>query len=143
MNSTRKTLSTLKHDYSPNAKIYWDSDLDSIRCEWLNLFGELDELKRISKTAVELAKANDSNKFIVDSYGSKGVFPPEFLNYIRDELTPFAYQCGVKSLITILPKELGLSSMATKSWQKEEKSGMTLINFKTLEDCKEWVIQNK
>ncbi len=142
MNSSR-TLSTLKHDYSPNAKIYWDLDLNSVRCEWLNLYGELDELKKISKAAVELAKDNNTNMFIVDSYESNGAFPPEFVDYIRDELTPFAFACGIKFLMTILPKELGLASMATKRWQKEERSGMTLVNFKTHEDCADWIIQNK
>ena len=137
-------MEKLLHNFTPHAKIYWYQDDKAIRCEWLELFGELEELKRISNQAVEEIKTQRANKIIVDSYNSSGVSPEGYYEHISKNLTPMAVKNGAKTIIIIKPKSQGLSSIATNKWEREiNESGLVKMTFSNLEDCMQWLSENK
>lgn len=130
-----------KIDCSPHAKIHWIEDLEAVRVEWLQLFMSLDKFQSICKQAINVLQEGGGSIWIADSYESEGVFPDEIQTFITEQLVPLAKSVGIKRVLTILPKESGLASMATRKWQQgvKEKDAFIMEQFPNMQSCRTWI----
>ena len=127
--------------FEPNAEIQWEHDVKAVRVLWKKLYMDLEKFQEICVAAFEVLQNNSGTIWIADQYNSEGAFKPEIQNFIVNELADIAKKNGLSMVLTILPKNPGLSSMSAKKWSKEVKQRGEFINeqFATLGECKEWI----
>lgn len=133
----------LKRNIEPHARIHWLDEIGAVRVEWLNLFMDLDKFKSICGEAINVLKENNGKTWIADSYNSDGVFPNEIQTFIAEELVGLAKSVGITKVLTVMPKNAGLASMTTRSWNNnvKQKGEFVMESFNTLDECKEWLAQ--
>jgi hypothetical protein len=134
-----------KVDFSPYVELFWLEDVKAVQVKWGQLHLSLDKFKEITDTILEMISINKSCIWIVDQYDSKGAFKKEVLEYITNELVGVAVGTyGVKYVLTVMPNEMGMSSLSAKRWMGEvqKMDAFTMGNFGTLESCKKWISAN-
>ena len=129
------------HEFSPNAKIHWMEDIQAIRVEWFKLHMTLEHFQTICGAGIQVLQQKGASLWIADQYNSEGAYPKDVQDFVVRELEDIAVSVGVKKILTIMPKELGLSSMSTKRWNNNlaERGNFMLQNFSTLEACLAWL----
>ena len=131
--------------FSIYAEISWVEEINAIQVKWNKLHMTLDKFKEITDTALRMILMKRSSIWIANQYDSEGVFSREVVEYISNELVGVAvWNYGVKLVLTIMPKQVGLSSLSTKHWigQVQRKEAFTMAEFANLEDCRKWVQEN-
>lgn len=132
--------------FSPYAELVWLEDVNAIQLKWKQLHMSLEQFKEITDKALQMIAANKSITWIADQYDSVGVFSKEIIEYITNELVGIGVtQYKIELVLTIMPKKVGLSSLSTKRWMGDvqKMEAFTMANFANIEDCKEWILENK
>ncbi len=128
--------------YPPFAEITYHADLKAVHVKWLKLHMKLTEFEEIANHAFGILKENGGYVWIADMYDSQGVFPKDIMSYISsDETTAASMAMGLKWALTIMPKAAGLSSLSTKSWNKDVKSKDAFVveQFPSWYACTDWI----
>ncbi|CAA6813199.1 MAG: Unknown protein, partial [uncultured Aureispira sp.] len=114
----------------PYVEILWLEDVKAVQVKWLQLHLSLEEFKEVTTAVVEMIRMHESSIWIVDQYNSQGVFSKKIIDFIANELVE---DIGVKLILTVVPKEKGLSSLNTKRWMGDvRKVGeFTMVDFAT------------
>lgn len=101
----------------------------------------LDRFKEICDVAFKVLLENKGDVWIADQYLSEGVFNNEIQRFILNELSQAGQENGVQMVLTVLPKNSGLSTISVKRWSSGIKDQKDFINeqFETLEECKKWI----
>jgi hypothetical protein len=131
--------------FSPYAEIFWLEDINAVQIKWNKLHMSLDKFKEITDKVLQMISINKSSIWIADQYDSEGALNKKIIEFITNELVGDAVEnYGVKLVLTIMPKQVGLSSLSAKRWMGEvqKMEAFTMANFTTLDDCKEWVREN-
>ena len=128
-------------NFEENAEITWEADVNAVRVIWKNLFMNLDRFKEICDVAFKVLLENKGDVWIADQYLSEGVFNNEIQRFILNELSQAGQENGVQMVLTVLPKNSGLSTISVKRWSSGIKDQKDFINeqFETLEECKKWI----
>ena len=128
-------------EFSPNAKIHWMEDIQAVRVEWFKLFMTLEQFQTICGAAVQVLQQHKGEIWIADQYNSEGVFPINIQEFMIGGLEVMGKSVGIKKILTVAPKELGLSSMSTKRWNNNvaERGQFMTLQFQTLQECTEWL----
>jgi hypothetical protein len=109
-----------KIDFSPYAEIFWLEDVNAVRVKWSQLHISLEEFKEITEAVFKMITKTKSCIWIVDQYDSKSAFKKEVLEYVTNELVGLAVgKYGVKYVLTVMPNEMGISSLSAKRWSGE------------------------
>ena len=133
-------------DYLPHAEISWLAEINAVQVKWLQLHMSLDRFKEITNTVLEMMTINKSSIWIANQYDSEGAIRKEILKYMTTEMVEIAVgKYGVKLVLTVMPKVKGLTSLSTKRWigDVQKLDAVTMVNFGTLEDCKQWILENQ
>ena len=127
--------------FEDNADVFWESDVDAVRVVWKNLFMSIGRFREVCKAAFEELHKNGGEIWIADQRSSQGVFSHEIQQYILNELSVEAREKGVSMVLTVLPKNSGLSKISAKRWSSGIKTQNEFINeqFESLEECKRWI----
>lgn len=123
------------------ATVTWLEEVKAIHIQWKNLYMSLEKFQEICMKAIEILSENKGKIWIADQYESEGVFNTQIKAIISGDLHAMAKHAGITMVLTVMPKEVGLSSLNTKSWMREasKKEGIALMEFPTLEICKQWI----
>lgn len=84
---------------------------------------------------------NKASTWIANQYESEGAFKAEVQAFIATALYKTAQEVGIQNILTIMPKEMGLSSLSTKRWvnQTSTSGDINVVSFGTAEDCFDWI----
>lgn len=127
------------------ATVTWLDDVQAIHIQWKNLYMSLEKFQEICVAAIGMLTEKKGKIWIADQYDSEGVFNTQIKAIISGDLHAMAKHAGITMVLTVMPKEVGLSSLNTKSWMRDvsKKEGIALMEFPTLEICKEWIQANQ
>ena len=131
----------VKQEFNPNARVHWMEGEKAVRVEWLKLFMSLEQFQAICGIAIQVLRQNGGDIWIADQFNSEGAFPKDIQAFIIEELEPIAIAAGIKKILTVVPKELGLSSMSTNRWNANvaAKGNFITKKFNSLEACTDWL----
>lgn len=132
-------------NFEPHAIVTWLDDVQAIHIEWKKLYMSLERFQEICVSAIGILSEHQGDTWIADQYESEGVFSKTIKDVISGDLHAMAKHAGITKVLTIMPQEVGLSSLNTKSWIRDvnKKEGIATVEFPTLETCKEWILENK
>jgi len=127
--------------FEPHAEITWLGDVSAVRVKWNKLFMSLERFQEICVAAFGVLRENNGAIWIADQHDSEGVFSKEIQDFILNELSEIAQANKLEMVLTILPKNSGLSTMSVKRWTSgvRDKNEFISEQFENLEDCKEWI----
>jgi hypothetical protein len=135
----------MSYFFEPYATITWLDDIKAIHIKWENLYLVLEKFQEICIKAMSVLSKKGGHIWIADLYDSEGVFNAQIKSIISGDLHIMAQQAGITMVLTIMPKEVGLSSLNTKSWIREvtKKEGIEIVQFDTLDRCKTWILNHE
>lgn len=131
----------MRYNFDPYAEVSWLENYQAIHVQWRNLYMSLDQFRVICQQAAQILTENKASIWIANQYESEGVFNKEIQEFIELDLYEAAQQIGIKSILTVMPKEAGLSSLSTKRWVNKAVSRDDFFTetFATLDDCFAWI----
>lgn len=133
-------------DQLPHARIHWIEEFKAVRVEWLKLHMKLETFQGIIGEALQVLKEHQGSIWLADSYESEGVFPQDIQEFMQnDDTTAFAKSFGLKMILSVMPKQAGLSSLSTKKWTKDAESRGDYIvhQFPDLDTCLTWLSEQE
>lgn len=128
-------------NYEPNVTIHWMEDVSAVCATWTKLHLTGERFLEIANSCNDFAASKNSKILIVDQYDGIGTHPKEVQDIIASgQLDDKSKDSGVKMLLTVMPKSLGLASISAKKWTKSVGSyTLTFKLFETMEECKQWI----
>ncbi len=129
-------------EFEPHAVVTWLEDVKAIHIEWKKLYMPLERFQEICVTAIGILSEKGGSIWIADQYESEGVFNKQIKEVISGDLHAMAKHAGITKVLTVMPKQVGLSSLNVKSWIRDvnKKEGIATVEFDTLEACKQWIL---
>lgn len=134
----------IEKNMPPNANLYYHANLNAVRIEWLKLAVKMDQFHAIVNEMINFIQYNTPDNLIVDQYNSTHSFSKEIQHFIDTQLQGAVQALGIKNILTVVPKERGLSSLSVSHWQRNVKreSNFNMVNFETLAECTAWIENN-
>jgi len=132
-------------NFPPYVELFWLEDINVVQLKWTGLYLSLDKFKEVANAAKKMLSVHNSSIWIADQYDSKGAFNKEVLDYIANELVEdVVANYEVKLVLTIMPKDKGISSLSAKRWvgDVQEMGVFKMATFPTIEACKKWIIED-
>ncbi len=129
------------HVLDPHAEITWLEKYKAIHIKWKHLQMPTARFYEICAKAASMVVEHKATIWLADQYNSTGAFSDDVQKVIADNLYAMAPQLGLKSVLTILPKEKGTSYSSTEEWTQKAYNchGISAKNFATLEHCLAWI----
>lgn len=138
-------MTPLKLDFSPNAIVTWEEEVQAVRLRWKRLFLQLSEFEKISYAALDIISENNGKIWIADMFDSEGAFPQDVQQFIAETLISDGISRGLNMLLTVVPNQSGLASLSMKKWSNEvsNSNGFITAQFQTFENCSSWILEQK
>lgn len=135
-----------KISFPPYVEIIWLEDVNAVQAKWTELHLSLEKFKEVTDAVMKMLLSHNSTIWIADQYDGEGVFNKKIIDFITNELVGDAVtNYGIKLVLTVAPRVKGISSLNTKRWlgDVQEMVDFTMASFATIEDCKQWIHDNK